>query len=60
MLRHNNKGENMNEIKVFNAIATPAQIEKWSTRFGVSVRVVKRTNSGQFINNKSAKQLLKA
>lgn len=50
----------MNEIKVFNAIATPAQIEKWSTRFGVSVRVVKRTNSGQFINNKSAKQLLKA
>ena len=47
------------EIKDFNQTAGFANVEVWETRFGRSTRVVKRTSSGQFKNNKSAKQLLK-
>lgn len=34
-------------------------MELWATRFGPSVRVVKRTKTGQFVDNKSFEQLLK-
>lgn len=34
------------------------KVEVWDTRFGTSVRVVQR-DSGKFVNNKSAKQLIK-
>jgi hypothetical protein len=39
-------------------------IEKWNTRFGVSVRVVKRDpagspSGGRFVDNKSVKQIIK-
>ena len=36
-----------------------AEVEAWQTRFGRSVRVVKRTGGGQFVSNVSAKQLAK-
>ena len=47
------------DFKSFNKAEGTVSVEKWSTRFGVSVRVVKR-NAGRFVNNKSAKQLVKA
>jgi len=34
-----------------------AEVEAWETRFGKSVRIVKRRNNGQFVSNVSAKQL---
>jgi len=34
-------------------------LELWATRFGPSARVVKRTKTGQFVDNKSFGQLLK-
>ena len=34
-------------------------VEKWSTRFGVSVRVVKRDDGGRFVDNKSVRQIIK-
>jgi hypothetical protein len=34
-------------------------IETWNTRFGTSVRTVARKSNGQFINNKSAKQMIR-
>lgn len=39
--------------------APVAEIEAWETRFGKSVRIVKRTTKGQFVSNVSAKQLAK-
>ncbi len=39
--------------------AAVAEVEAWQTRFGKSVRVVKRTGGGQFVSNVSAKQLAK-
>jgi hypothetical protein len=36
------------------------EIELWETRFGPSVRVVKRSTKGQFEDNKSFKQIVKA
>lgn len=48
------------KIQTFNATpAAKVDVERWSTRFGTSARVVKRTSGGQFVNNVSAKQLLK-
>lgn len=41
---------------------TPADktaVERWSTRFGASARVVKRSTNGQFVTNVSAKQMIK-
>lgn len=35
------------------------KIEKWNTRFGKSVRTVQRGSDGRFVNNKSAKQLIR-
>lgn len=35
------------------------KVEVWSTRFGKSVRTVQRTPKGTFVNNKSAKQLIR-
>lgn len=35
------------------------EVEAWETRFGKSVRVVKRRKDGQFVTNVSAKQLAK-
>jgi hypothetical protein len=52
-----NKEKQMN-VKAFNQTEGTATVEVWNTRFGTSVRVVKRSK-GQFKNNKSAKQLLK-
>ena len=46
-------------IKAFNAVPLTAQVEKWETTNGTSVRVVKR-RKGQFVDNKSARQLLSA
>jgi hypothetical protein len=34
-------------------------VEVWSTRFGTSVRVVVRGSDGRFVNNKSAKQMIR-
>lgn len=34
-------------------------IENWNTRFGASVRTVIRDSKGRFINNKSAKQMIR-
>lgn len=49
------------KIKDFNeATAQIQNIEVWNTRFGASVRDVKRTGKGRFIKNLSAKQLTKA
>lgn len=49
------------KFKTFNQTpASKMQVERWITRFGVSSRVVKRTGSGQFVTNVSAKQMLKA
>ncbi len=39
--------------------AALAEVEAWETRFGKSVRVVKRRENGQFVSNVSAKQLAK-
>ena len=48
------------KFETFNkATAQRIAVEKWSTRFGASTRVVKRTN-GQFVTNVSAKQMIKA
>lgn len=48
------------KFETFNkATASKTAVEKWSTRFGVSTRVVKRTK-GQFVTNVSAKQMIKA
>lgn len=38
---------------------TKTEIELWDTRFGTSVRIVKRSVKGQFEGNQSFKQLLK-
>ena len=47
-------------MKAFsNAAAPVTAVEGWDTRFGKSVRVVKRRKTGQFISNVSAKQLAK-
>ena len=56
------KGVEMaSKFKTFNQTpASKMQVERWITRFGVSSRVVKRTGSGQFVTNVSAKQMLKA
>lgn len=35
------------------------KVEKWNTRFGKSVRTVERDRKGKFVNNKSAKQLIR-
>jgi hypothetical protein len=35
------------------------RVETWDTRFGISVRSVARDRSGRFVNNKSAKQLIR-
>lgn len=35
------------------------KVEKWNTRFGKSVRTVERGRNGRFVNNKSAKQLIR-
>lgn len=42
-----------------NKRADITAIEGWETRFGKSVRVVKRDGGGRFISNVSAKQLSK-
>lgn len=34
-------------------------IENWNTRFGTSIRTVARDSKGRFINNKSAKQMIR-
>jgi hypothetical protein len=34
-------------------------IETWNTRFGTSVRTVARDKRGRFIDNKSAKQMIR-
>jgi hypothetical protein len=34
-------------------------IESWNTRFGTSVRTVARDSKGRFVNNKSAKQMIR-
>ncbi len=39
--------------------APVAEVEACETRFGKSVRVVKRRENGQFVANVSAKQLAK-
>lgn len=41
----------------FTVTALP--VEAWNTRFGTSVRTVARDSKGRFINNKSAKQLIR-
>ena len=48
------------KFKTFNA--TPAayqKIEVWDTRYGKSVRLVKRYGNGEFANMASARQLTK-
>lgn len=35
------------------------KVETWETRFGVSVRSVVRDKHGRFVNNKSARQLIR-
>lgn len=44
-------------MSIFTATALP--VEAWNTRFGVSVRTVTRDSKGRFVNNKSAKQMIK-
>lgn len=39
--------------------ASNVAVEGWETRYGKSVRVVKRSQGGQFVSNVSAKQLSK-
>jgi hypothetical protein len=34
-------------------------VEAWNTRFGTSVRTVVRDSKGRFVDNKSAKQLIR-
>jgi hypothetical protein len=34
-------------------------VESWDTRFGTSIRTVVRDSKGRFINNKSAKQMIR-
>jgi hypothetical protein len=42
------------------SILIPAlPVEAWNTRFGTSIRTVKRDSKGRFINNKSAKQMIR-
>lgn len=49
-----------NKMKTFSSKAAPkTSVEGWDTRFGKSVRVVKRASDGTFISNVSAKQLSK-
>ena len=38
--------------------AHSTSVEAWGTRYGDSVRVVKRAEGGQFVSNVSAKQLI--
>jgi len=48
------------KIKKFNDVKAPKQnIEVWATKHGASPRDVKRSNTGQFMTNLSAKQLAK-
>jgi hypothetical protein len=48
------------KIKKFNETAAPKQnIEVWSTKHGSSARDVKRSESGRFVTNLSARQLTK-
>lgn len=50
----------MNAQKIVKFVNTPAvqtYIEGWETRYGYSVRVVKRTSGGQFVSNVSLSQL---
>lgn len=48
------------KMKQFSSKSAPrTEVEGWETRFGKSVRVVKRDNAGRFISNVSAKQLSK-
>lgn len=35
------------------------KVEIWETRFGTSVRAVDRGKDGRFVNNKSARQLIR-
>lgn len=44
-------------MSIFTASALP--VEAWNTRFGVSVRTVTRDSKGKFVNNKSAKQMIR-
>lgn len=44
-------------MSIFSASALP--VEAWNTRFGVSVRTVSRDSKGRFVNNKSAKQMIR-
>lgn len=39
--------------------ATVLPVEAWNTRFGTSIRTVARDNKGRFIDNKSAKQMIR-
>lgn len=41
-----------------NKSADNTAVEAWETRYGNSVRVVKRRAGGQFVSNVSAKQLI--
>jgi hypothetical protein len=54
------KGKTMqtiDKIKNFNTASGNAAIEPWKTRFGTSVRFVKRSSNGTFVSNVSAKQV---
>jgi hypothetical protein len=44
---------------IVTTVASSSHVETWQTRFGTSVRVVERSPKGQFLNHKSANQLVK-